>query len=98
MLKCRIFYKRLRVFCAGAQSQVKRSWENQHDCKTRYDSKWLYAAEKRSQIDRRLKYPPIVIVWTCAVYKKALSLRNEPPSGGEQPMRTWLAQAFQCPT
>ena len=30
--------------------------------KPAYDSKWLYAAEKGAQIDRKVEYPPIAIL------------------------------------
>ena len=62
MLKRRNFYKGVSVCCAGPQSEVKGSKENQHDHKARHDSKWLYAAEKGAQIDRKLEYSPIAIV------------------------------------
>jgi hypothetical protein len=46
MLKRKIFYDGLSACCGGPHNEVKRSQENQHDQKTRHDSKWPHAAEK----------------------------------------------------
>ena len=62
MLKRRIFYKGLSVCCGGPQSEVKDPRKTSTINKPPYDSKWLYAAEKGAQIDRKLEYPPIAIV------------------------------------